>query len=42
MRIFDTKVQEIKYMVLMELAWQTWRENDAFMVFNEIADEIVK
>ena len=41
MRIFDTKVQEIKYMVLMELAWQTWRENDAFMVFNEIADEIV-
>ena len=26
----------------MELAWQTWRGNDAFMVFNEIADEIVK
>lgn len=42
MRIFDTKVQELKYMVLMELAWQTWRGNDAFMVFNEIADEIVK
>lgn len=42
MRIFDTKVQELKYKVLMELAWQTWRGNDAFMVFNEIADEIVK
>lgn len=42
MRIFDTKVQELKYTVLMELAWQTWRGNDAFMVFNEIADEIVK
>ena len=23
MRIFDTKVQELKYTVLMELAWQT-------------------
>lgn len=42
MRIFDTKVQELKYKVLMELAWQTWRENDAFAVFNEIAEEIVK
>ena len=41
MRIFDTKVQELKYKVLMELAWHTWRGNDAFMVFNEIADEIV-
>ena len=42
MRIFDTKVQELKYTVLMELAWQTWRGNDAFSVFNEIANEIVK
>ena len=42
MRIFDTNVQELKYKVLMELAWQTWRGNDAFMVFNEIANEIVK
>ena len=41
MRIFETKVQELKYKVLMELAWHTWRGNDAFMVFNEIADEIV-
>lgn len=28
MRIFDTKVQELKYTVLMELAWQTWRGNE--------------
>ncbi len=42
MRIFDTKVQELKYKVLMELAWQTWKGNDAFMVFNEIANEIIK
>jgi len=42
MRIFDTKVQELKYTVLMELAWQTWRGNDAFSVFNEITNEIVK
>lgn len=42
MRIFDTNVQELKYKVLMELAWQTWRGNDPFMVFNEIANEIVK
>ena len=42
MRIFDTQVQELKYKVLMELAWQTWKGNDAFMVFNEIANEIVK
>ena len=42
MRIFDTNVQELKYKVLMELAWQTWRGNDAFTVFNEIANEIVK
>ncbi|MDO4545419.1 MAG: 4Fe-4S dicluster domain-containing protein [Bacillota bacterium] len=42
MRIFDTSVQELKYKVLMELAYQTWRGNDAFTVFNEIANEIVK
>lgn len=41
-RIFDTNVQELKYKVLMELAYQTWLGNDAFMVFNEIANEIVK
>ena len=42
MRIFDTNVQELKYKVLMELAYQTWKGNDAFSVFNSIADEIVK
>lgn len=42
MRIFDTNVQRLKYMVLMELAYQTWLGNDAFTVFNEIANEIVK
>ena len=28
--------------MLMELAYQTWKGNDAFSVFNSIADEIVK
>lgn len=42
MRIFDTKVQELKYRVLLEVAWQTWKGNDSFAVFNEIANEIVK
>lgn len=41
-RIFDTNVQELKYKVLLEVAWQTWRKNDSFAVFNEIANEIVK
>ncbi|MCB6992852.1 monomeric [FeFe] hydrogenase [bacterium 210820-DFI.6.37] len=42
MRIFDTNVQELKYKVLMEVAYQTWLGNDSFAVFNEIANEIVK
>lgn len=42
MRIFDTNVQELKYKVLMELSRQTWKGNDAFSVFNDIANEIVK
>lgn len=42
MRIFDTNVQELKYRVLLEVAWQTWKGNDSFAVFNEIANEIVK
>lgn len=42
MRIFDTSVQELKYKVLTELSRQTWRGNDAFSVFNDIANEIVK
>lgn len=42
MRIFDTNVQELKYRVLVEVAYQTWLGNDSFAVFNEIANEIVK
>lgn len=42
MRIFDTNVQQLKYTVLMEVAYQTWLGNDSFAVFNEIASEIVK
>lgn len=42
MRIFDTNVQELKYKVLMEVAYQTWLGNDSFAVFNDIANEIVK
>ena len=42
MRLFDTAVQELKYKVLKELAHQTWKGNDAFSVFNDIANEVVK
>lgn len=42
MKIFDNKVQELKYNVLREVASQTWRGYDAFSVFNEIANKIVK
>lgn len=42
MRIFDTNVQQLKYTVLMEVAYQTWLGNESFAVFNEIANEIVK
>ena len=42
MRVFDTGVQHLKYKVLRELARQTWQQNDPFMVFNEIANTIVK
>lgn len=42
MRIFDTKVQEIKYKVLCEVAKQTWAGNDSFAAFNDIAKVVVK
>lgn len=42
MRIFDTNVQQLKYTVLMEVAYQTWLGNESFAVFNEIAEEVVK
>lgn len=41
MRIFDTKVQEIKYKVLCEVSKQTWEGQDSFAVFNDIASVIV-
>lgn len=42
MRIFDTNVQQLKYTILMEVAYQTWLGNESFAVFNEIAEEVVK
>ena len=39
---FDTNVQFLKYKVLRELARHTWEQSDPFMVFNEIANTIVK
>ncbi len=41
MKIFDSRVQEVKYQVLRELAKQTWKGNDAFTAFNEIASKII-
>ena len=40
-RIFDTKVQEIKYKVLCEVSKQTWEGNDSFAAFNDIAKVVV-
>ena len=37
LKLFDNKVQETKYKVLREVAYQTWKGNDAFAEFNEIA-----
>lgn len=42
MKLFDNKVQELKYNVLREVAMQTWKGYDAFSVFNEIANTLVK
>ena len=41
MRIFDTKVQEIKYKVLCQVSKQTWEGNDSFAAFNDIAKVVV-
>ena len=41
MKIFDTKVQETKYNVLREVAVQTWKGNDVFAEFNEIARKVI-
>lgn len=41
MKLFDTRVQETKYKVLREVAFQTWKGNDAFAEFNEIASNVI-
>lgn len=41
MKLFDNKVQETKYNVLREVAIQTWKGNDVFAEFNEIARKVI-
>ena len=41
MRLFDNKVQEIKYKVLREVAYQAWHGNEAFAEFNTIANNVI-
>ena len=41
MKLFDNKVQETKYKVLREVAYQTWKGNDVFAEFNEIANNVI-
>lgn len=41
MKLFDNKVQETKYKVLREVAYQTWKGNDVFAEFNEIASNVI-
>ena len=41
MKLFDNKVQEIKYKVLREVAIQTWKGNDVFAEFNEVASKVI-
>ena len=41
-KIFESRVDIIKYKVLRELARQTWAGRDAFMAFNDIANAVVK
>lgn len=41
MKLFENRIQEIKYKVLREVAIQTWKGNDVFAEFNEIADKVV-
>ena len=41
-KIFESKVDVIKYQVMRELARQTWAGKDAFMAFNDIANVVVK
>lgn len=41
MKLFDNKVQEIKYKVLREVAIQTWKGNEVFAEFNEVASKVI-
>ena len=41
MKLFDNKVQETKYKVLREVAYQAWQGNKAFSQFNEIANAVI-
>ncbi len=41
MKLFDNRVQETKYKVLREVAYQTWKGNDVFAEFNEIARNVI-
>ena len=41
MKLFDNRVQETKYKVLREVAYQTWKGNDVFAEFNEIANNVI-
>jgi len=41
-KIFDNRVQERKYKVLREVARTTWDGVEAFSVFNDIANKIIK
>lgn len=41
MKLFDNKVQETKYKVLREVAYQTWKGNNAFAEFNEISSNVI-
>ena len=41
MKLFDNRVQETKYKVLREVAVQTWKGNDVFAEFNEIARNVI-
>lgn len=41
MELFDNRVQETKYKVLREVAYQTWKGNDVFAEFNEIAGNVI-
>ena len=41
MKLFDNKVQETKYKVLREVAYQAWQGNNAFAQFNEVANAVI-